>query len=281
MQQPAESPPTAALVEGDRACVKCSYNLRGLRVDGRCPECGHAVADSLRGTLLEFAAPEYVARVNSGLSLVLTAILLMIISTVLTFLGEFAGSSTGYRAEIALVTSLFALGVSAMGLVGYLRYSTPDPGFIGTERPDASRKVLRTAVIIQASISMLLVVWQSIGMAGMPAGPSASMAVALLLQGVGTVAWLVQFVSVMNYTNWIARRVPDHYIMKRTRLYRWLLPVLSVVGAAVFFLGPLVALIMYWNLLDRLRKHTRSIVRTGQPARLRRMINPDLLAPDP
>lgn len=30
------------------ACISCGYELRGLRVDGRCPECGEAIARSCR-----------------------------------------------------------------------------------------------------------------------------------------------------------------------------------------------------------------------------------------
>lgn len=34
----------------------------------------------------------------------------------------------------------------------------------------------------------------------------------------------------------------------------------------MLFLGPLIALIIYWNLLDRMRKHLKSILATGRPA---------------
>jgi uncharacterized repeat protein (TIGR04138 family) len=36
-----------ALTNGDLPCVECGYNLRGLASDGRCPECGADVADSI------------------------------------------------------------------------------------------------------------------------------------------------------------------------------------------------------------------------------------------
>jgi hypothetical protein len=35
-------------VPEDLACIRCGYNLRTLREDGVCPECGDAVAESLR-----------------------------------------------------------------------------------------------------------------------------------------------------------------------------------------------------------------------------------------
>src|SRR4051794_5052527 len=30
------------------SCAGCGYNLRGLATEGRCPECGHDIADSIR-----------------------------------------------------------------------------------------------------------------------------------------------------------------------------------------------------------------------------------------
>jgi hypothetical protein len=43
--------------------------------------------------------------------------------------------------------------------------------------------------------------------------------------------------------------------------------VLATVGA-LLLLGPLVALVLYWNLLHRMRKHLKAIVETGEPAQL-------------
>ena len=34
-------------IERDTDCIHCGYNLRGLGDDGRCPECGDAVAATL------------------------------------------------------------------------------------------------------------------------------------------------------------------------------------------------------------------------------------------
>jgi hypothetical protein len=36
----------------------------------------------------------------------------------------------------------------------------------------------------------------------------------------------------------------------------------------IAIIGPLIALVMYWNLLDRFRKHTGSIIKNGMPAAL-------------
>lgn len=39
--------PANALVTGDLHCARCSYNLRGNTVGGRCPECGYGVSSTL------------------------------------------------------------------------------------------------------------------------------------------------------------------------------------------------------------------------------------------
>ncbi len=53
----------------DIPCVACNYNLRGLFPGGRCPECGRAMADSLRPDRLIFADPLWLARLARGLRL--------------------------------------------------------------------------------------------------------------------------------------------------------------------------------------------------------------------
>ncbi|HRJ50050.1 MAG TPA: hypothetical protein PKU91_05935, partial [Phycisphaerales bacterium] len=202
------NPQERGMVEGDRACVACSYNLRGLPVLGLCPECGRPVMDSLRGILLEFASRDYVAKVGSGLWLVLNGILLMIVMWALTFFGRVMFSAVGVRLEgLALLVSVIGLGVSAMILFGYFRYSEPDPGFAGSERPDSARRVLRVAVIIQAAAAVIEFVMQVV----LRATTIASPAVVLLptaAVALSFIAWVVQFFAVMRYTEWLAKRVP-------------------------------------------------------------------------
>ncbi len=50
----------------DLHCVRCGYHLRGLAEDGTCPECGTAVARSMRGDLLSAADPAWLRRIYRG-----------------------------------------------------------------------------------------------------------------------------------------------------------------------------------------------------------------------
>lgn len=276
---PSPYPPVVVppgTVEADQTCSRCSYNLRGLPTDGRCPECGTPVADSLRGILLGYASPEYLATIHSGLRIVLAAILVMVVLTVLTVAGAFLFG--GSREVQVILQGLIFLNALA-AIIGYWRYTEPDLGYVGRESPRAARKVVRVAVAIQAiasAVSPILLLMGAPTALGMPP-PGASTALitmivlAALATLVSTCAFAVQFFATMRYTRWMGERVPDFYIISRTRTYVWLLPLLYVVGSCVA-IGPLIALVLYWNLLERLAKHLKAIRATGRPAYLKKML---------
>ncbi|MFN0010551.1 MAG: hypothetical protein ACKVS8_02785 [Phycisphaerales bacterium] len=273
-------------VEMDQGCFKCGYNLRGLPLAGRCPECGSTVADSLRGFLLQFAGPEYQATLRSGLSYILNGILLMIVFAILTAAvtigaGFLAGRGGVGATGLTLIVQGLSLIPAAMMIWGYWRFSEPDPQFEATEQPRAARRVMRISVALSAALALAGFVLQVLvgsgmvapppGAAGGPTATTFSLAliiVPLLLGLCGLVVWAVQFFSTLLYTRWLAQRVPDAFIQRRAKRYMWLLPVVYVFGS-ILIVGPLIALILYWNLLDRLRKHIKAILATGAPAKLK------------
>ena len=74
------------------------------------------------------------------------------------------------------------------------------------------------------------------------------------------VAWVAQFFAAMLYVRWLARRVPDQKLHNRAKRFMWLGPLLQTVGLLLIGLGPLIALVMYWNMLDVMRKHIKRIL---------------------
>lgn len=258
----------------DRACMQCGYNLKGLPLSGNCPECARAVEDSLRGVFLQYASDRYLKTTLSGLSLVLNGILVMIVVNVAGAVTSSAFASSG----VELVMSAIGMVPSVMLVLGYWRYTAPDPQFTGQEPPNAARKVMRIAVCVQAGGTFFMFLSGLLTLTVVGNQPTAGSSIASLLFGVtmlvgivGLAAWLVQFFATMRYTRWMASRVPDALIIRRTKTYMWLLPVIGAVGLFVL-IGPLIALVLYWNLHDRLRKHLKSIIATGQPATLKGMV---------
>jgi hypothetical protein len=297
MDPTPEAPPTTSagsILEHDRPCTRCSYSLRGLPLAGACPECGTPVQDSLRGILLQFASAEYLAALGRGLSLVLNGILVMVVAVVL---GAVMIGASGRSINAQLGSQAVQLIASGMIIFGYWRYTEPDPGFVGEETPGSARNVIRVTVCISAGAVVVRAActWLGWPSSGRPvlAGTREMAQVAFLTH---TVAWTVQYFAVMQYTRWIARRIPDPYLVKRTKAYAWLLPamsVLSVIGivlpivamlafrnalaalvgvSIIAGVSMLVALILYWNLLDRVRKHVKAIRMTGSPAKLLNML---------
>ena len=216
------------------------------------------MADSLKGYLLQNAAPEFLAAIGLGLSLVLNGLLLSIALGV-AMIGLGFAMGPGNRAEVGLISQGVQLIISGMMSFGYWKYPSPDPGFVAFEQPTTARNVVRWALCVQIAFTCASIV----------VGQLTRDHVIVLGLALGAyLVWGLQFFSVMRYTLWISGRIPDVYVTGRARRYVWLLPVLSTLGVACVGLGPLIAMIMYWNLLDRVRKHVKSIRSTGAPADL-------------
>jgi hypothetical protein len=244
----------------ERSCIRCGYSLTGLPDSGKCPECATPVADSRRGFLLRFAAQEWLAKVDSGLGLVLNGILLSIVVALLNIAASFAFSGS---LAVTVVMAVMGLATQAMIAYGYFKFSEPDPGYTGIERPDSARQWLRIAVIAGAAIAvvqLLLTITMLLG-GGITPGAAGGMMIVLGILGLvgiaAMIAWAVQFFAAILYVRWLAKRVPDEAMVKKTRLYIWLLPVLATVGALIV-IGPLIALVLYWNMLNALRKHVKA-----------------------
>ena len=265
------------VVNTAQSCIQCGYNLQGLPVSGLCPECGTALEKSLRGVLLEYSSEEYLHKLHSGLSLIVNAILLTVVWTIAYFL--MALWLSGGTASALWILGLAAWFPAIMSFVGYWKFSEPDPGYAGREDTESARKLLRNAVLVEAACMVLLLFFSLLHATppwlrttpGTGAGAGASSLVDLVKILLNIVSWgaiLAQFFGMMRYTRWLARRVPDAYIEQRTKTYMWLLPLLSTVGLLLVGLGLFIAVILYWSLLDRMRKHLRALEWTGHPANL-------------
>lgn len=271
-EDPPHHPPLPnAMLDRDQPCMKCGYQLRGLPVAGVCPECGTPVQDSLRGLLLQYASEEYRRRMLRGLSLVLNSIMLMVIVKVV--FSRVLMAAFGQPPGVALGVTIASLGVTAMSIVGYWWYTELDPGYTGVEKPKSARRVARVAVCVSAGIQAVELILQLAESAVAPVGGTAAGLSALTVVSVGLTlaglaAWGTQFFATMAYTRWVGTRLPDAFVQRRAKKYMWLLPLLQTVGIIALGLGPVVALVLYWNLLDRVRKHLRSINTAGVPADL-------------
>src|SRR5439155_22890930 len=59
------------IVQSDVHCVRCDYNLRMQPIDGRCPECGAAIVQTLNFPRLARSAPRWLTSLCDSTTLLL------------------------------------------------------------------------------------------------------------------------------------------------------------------------------------------------------------------
>ena len=244
--------PAVDLRKNDVTCLNCGYNLRGLSESGNCPECGTPVWRSLRGNLLIFSAPEYLAMLNRGLLCILIAVIAKF-AFMIVGIGALALFRQDAMGLYLAITTTVPLGIGALSLVGWWMFSAPDPAIIGNEKGSGPRKAIRAAVIVSASCSVLALASQY----AMRPTESAQIAtgVAGVMEGI---AWLVTFFASMMYISWLAPRIPSRDLDLQARRYMWMIPLIYVLGACVI-VGPLVAAVLYYLMLNNIRITLQSI----------------------
>jgi len=263
-QDAPRDPHTPGRVETPIRCITCGYNLLGLDEAAVCPECATPVQDSTEGTLLGHSAPEYIHTLHHGALYVLLAVVIgvfLALGSVLVIAAITAsGASAPWMVSAAeVLQQLGAIALNLLGLYGWWKLTTPDPSYTGRDTGDGARGILRSVVaalaifaIISAPFNIIVVAQPGI----LGQGLSASLLVVALLSVASFFLYLVQFFASLHYIAWLGRRVPDPEIVARAYRYRWLLPMIFFLGLLVL-VGPFIAFIMYYMLLNRLRRRLK------------------------
>jgi hypothetical protein len=169
----------------DISCLECDYNLRTLRLDGVCPECGTDVRRAILGDLLYYADAAWVRRLALGMKILwwwLATMLLFpfvgwAVLAVLSLFGPRGGQqraavSSGPSSGIVNVLSSVGGGLLVLAwlmtpLVGVWFLTTPEPR-ISPDREDPwARRVLRYAfpgMCVLALVAEILL--RRLGLAG-------------------------------------------------------------------------------------------------------------------
>jgi len=268
----------AEILRLDIACISCGYSLTGLRVDAKCPECGVPLAKSLQGDLFEHSDEAYVRKLYLGAKLVIASILFMVILMIVSFgfqmfvaFGSLS-QAAGTRGEFVAT----ALGVLAsfIGAFGWWSLSEPNPRSMVANDGMNARMLVRIMVVTNVVIgivSQLLVLYlnsQISQMQGNSTAQPGTVSNGLVISGLlilvvsltSIVTFAVAFFSQMRYLQWVGPRLPNPWVTDRAKLMMWLGPLLFTVGALCIGLGPLVALILYYNLITKIRADLKQIL---------------------
>ncbi len=270
MTQPEESPTIPPVVYPELAekhpdlehqdvpCLNCGYNLRGLQEDGRCPECGTQVERSLKGNLLIYSSLEHLANLHTGVFLILAGIILQMLNVVGSIIAKVVlgvlSSGAGISGNVEVASTIIKLGISCMLLCGWWLFSSPDPAILGTNTGSKARQAVRVTV----AISAVLMAVNAILEYAVPALPSNVTILSVSSAG-NLVAMMVKFFAAMVYLRWLAPRLLDERVFKRAKLLMWLVPVLVLTALCTVYIGLLVALVLYWNMLNWVRLDLKKI----------------------
>lgn len=252
------------------ACKQCGYALDGLTPEGLCPECGLPVERSLTDNQLRNSAPAYLASLHRGVFLILAGVITNVLNVFLGFgLGIMVSATLAPGVNFRVI-EIGSIAIGTLGTIavawGWWLFSTPDPVFTGRFDGSNARKVVRVSVVVNAAISLasgaVALTLPKMG-GGLPAGgptPGGFLLLASILLGLlSLVAWAVSFFASMLYLRWLCPRIPNWKAQARAKTMMWLGPLLYTVGALCIGLGPLVAMVLYWNMLDWIRKDIRVI----------------------
>jgi hypothetical protein len=247
------------LVEQDRACPACGYNLKGLAVGGVCPECGRAIAlaakkgdtdmlvDAPRGYLNRFAGSLTIAFVGLSFNLIglFTVVVLAIVNSVFGFYGQ-TGPNGMVGPQLRIPTpsdGVFAtvfLAGAGVWLTGLIIATIPRPTPLTADASRATEwKRLRIATVITQSgwfLASALILVIAIAAPTPPPGTPMpgwvpfSATVAVIAACGGLVGLIPTAILLARYADWI----PDPELGWRMRTSAWSI---GVFGTLILLTG--------------------------------------------
>ena len=219
--------PATGLVRDELPCRKCGYNLRGLHVEGRCPECGTPVGVSVMGELLRYSDPNWVRTLARGVKTIIAGIVVIVLGVIVSMV---VGAMRG---PLELAQAIILIGNILM-VVGAWLLTEPDPSGVGEDKYGTSRKIIRIALIAGVINTLLNLMAEAIVLP-----PPVRIAVVVVGVLAGIVGLVGQFAQ-LNYLSKLAARIPDRALEKRARFLMW---AIGISYGALLVLGGVVAII--------------------------------------
>lgn len=251
----------------DLTCNACSFNLVGLPRDALCPECGAPIARSLAGGGLANDAPSYLNALRRGCNLLVVATIVRGVSLVATFalLAALAELSPAAMTRAPWLFDVFGVPTLLITLFATWTFTTPHPRLSRDERWWSSRRLARSAMACELALVLTRLILAQFGVTaqftpGMSTAGYVQSGIAGLVYVGVQAAWIVGFLATLRYAARVASRIPDDALRRSAMRLQWLLPLLSVVGIAIFLLGPIAALVLFGRHFRRLSRRIAEVL---------------------
>ncbi len=204
--------PLSESVSTDVACRKCGYNLRSLRLDGVCPECGTAVMVSIQGDLLRFSDPAWIRLLSRGMRLILWGIVSYILAVIALVVLLIA--LPGAILSITMLSKIVFLAASAIMVVGSWLITMPDPSGTGEDRYGMARKIIRITLVIGVGQSVI-----DLGITPQALSPELRQLFQIFAL-LCTIVSVVGLYAQLKYLGSIAGRIPNESLARRAAMLK-------------------------------------------------------------
>lgn len=259
-----ESSPPVSIndVSEAKLCIRCAYSLVGLPLEGKCPECGLPIAITVRMALAN-APDAYLRSIASGirwirLSAIIGSVLLVLVIVnlgifpVVIVLIQTLATAVNISPGLATTVLFFALVVTLIGLAfgslrGALAFTVRDRDEVETAASTGDRITIRGIAMYQCAANICCL---CMFVFGVP-----SFTFAAVVGGAMIVAAVLQVVQVSATTRragWLLSRSSNRRGYERARSHATLVPILMLFGM-VLIIFPLIAMVIHFDLLSRLR----------------------------
>jgi hypothetical protein len=229
---PTHTVPTSGPIDFDLLCRRCGYNLRGLDIDGHCPECRAEVARSATPDLLRYSDVEWMRRTARGAHLLAVVVVVRIAvrNTILTLV----------QPEVVAVP--IGIALAALWAVAIWECTRSDPGHRPAPRVERARLGARSLLIGIAVLEIALVTRDpALAVNSIFAlTPGAASFLHWTFDALELTAALLGFFLILTWALSLVDRIPDADLATSTRSTRK--------GIAVCY-GILAAVVAPWSLV--------------------------------
>lgn len=241
-------------------CITCEYDLSGTDPDAVCPECGTPVLCSIGNSALAAVPTELLKSVHTGFRLVTNGILIYIISVIVTTLVTVSMiNNAGLSYPVTLISALINNAIVFAIIIGWFKLSVPLTNLPSKLDAKDKRSFVRNMLWIFAACTLITLFY------GLIPGDPFETTLIDMIYGLFSLflmaVMLALFISNVMYMGWFAKLVRNRKMARRAKHFVWYGPLIAVVGLFLFFIGPLITLVLYWNQIEYVRRDLKKIIK--------------------